>query len=214
LRGAAGADGLLVEEAPAGEGLAGVGDDGLCAGERVDVAARLGGDAAHALEEVEAGALGLEDGGDGAFEIGEDGVLGDAVAVGVAPGEGAAGVDAAEDGLEDLAAREDEGGLGQEDALAALVGIKDGVGGGVSGGEVFGQCELDELLDQGCDHGGLLVGLWPVMGTVLPRGAVAMQGERRCVRRWDFGSREGLTIGVEGGIRHGPLRAGRCAGAG
>ena len=57
---AANLDGLLLEHAQAGGGLAGVEHAGVGAFETLDVAVGGGGDAAHALHDVEHEALGLE----------------------------------------------------------------------------------------------------------------------------------------------------------
>ena len=59
---AAAAHGVLVQRAQARRGLAGVDYAHVVARHGVDVAARGGGDAAHALHEVERGALGHHDG--------------------------------------------------------------------------------------------------------------------------------------------------------
>ena len=62
---AAAADGVFIQRAQAGDGLAGVEDLGLgfCGGDRADVFVGEGGDAGHALHQVEDDALGGEDAG-------------------------------------------------------------------------------------------------------------------------------------------------------
>ena len=63
---AAAADGVTLDEAEAGGGLAGVYNAALRAGDLGDISGGEGGDAAEALEKVEGYALGLEDGAGGA----------------------------------------------------------------------------------------------------------------------------------------------------
>ena len=73
IRAATAADGVLLQHAEAGSGLAGIEDLGAGPGDGIDVAAGLGGDAGELLDEVEGAALGGEDGGGGTADF-EDGV--------------------------------------------------------------------------------------------------------------------------------------------
>src|SRR6185436_1889075 len=79
---AAGADGVLLERAKAGGGLAGADDAGVGAGDGVDDAAGGGGDAGEVTEEVQRDALASEDRAGRALPICEGGAGVDDVAVG------------------------------------------------------------------------------------------------------------------------------------
>ena len=123
---AAGADGGLLEEAEAGEGLARIedADPGVGLVGRLDEAGREGGDAGEVAEEVQRSALGGEDRAQGPADI-EDGVAGfELVTVVCVPFEVEGGADAAEGLVRAGAAGEDAAwrGPGAHSAPVAVSG--------------------------------------------------------------------------------------------
>ena len=152
----AAADGVFVDHAQAGRGLASIENAGLGAGNCVDKFAGQSGDAAHPLQKIEHHSFARQDhasvvldDGDGLAFVQthaiENFVVGSDLVV---RGDGSVerGVDV-EDAADAADASENAILLGEERGGGALTGIDAGVTGGIAGGPVFEQRVLDNCRD-------------------------------------------------------------------
>jgi len=133
---AAAAHRVLLRQAQAGEGLAGVEDARAGAGDGLDERSGAGGRGRQRLQEIDRAAFGREQGAAGAFE-GADLAAGlKPLAVDGMPGDAQLGVERAEAGLEPVAAGEYRAFAADERGMRACVRI-DQRGGDVAAADVF-----------------------------------------------------------------------------
>ena len=144
---AAAADGIALEEAKAGGGLAGVGDTGVGAIDFAHVGGGEGGDAAEALREVEGDALGLEDAARGSVNGSDHGIRGEGLSVIDVEGGGDERVGEGEGGGDEVLTAEDAG-LARDQLGGDAGGRGDeGLGGEIAPGGVFEESEANDGVD-------------------------------------------------------------------
>jgi hypothetical protein len=135
---AADAHRVFLRQAQAGQGLAGVDDLGAGAGHGLHVGGGHGGGAGQQLHEVEAGALGGEQGAGRGVDFTEQLAGLDALAVAGVPDHRGVGLEGHEGGVEPGGAAQDRVLAGDHAAAGHAVGLHE-AGGEVAGADVFGQ---------------------------------------------------------------------------
>lgn len=161
IDGAASEHGLFFDQAPAGRGFARVPDFDWVGFDRFDIASGHGGDAGEALEEVQRGALGGEDGAGATFDFDEGIAWLEGLAIGEQRPDAQAGVDFTKHRLGDGHASDDAWFAGNDAALVAGAVADEVNRGDITAADVFGDGGLDES-EGGWMHGerGLIARLW------------------------------------------------------
>ena len=149
---AAHANAVLVQKPVSRRGFAGIDDAGAGAGHGAHIMVGGGGDAAHALHEVQGGAFGPQNGGGGAAHAGDVRTRGQVGAVVQYKVDLKGGVDAVKHLLGDGSAGQDAGGLGAQDAVADDAIGYERLGGGVVERLVLGEGGVDEVEHFGWEH--------------------------------------------------------------
>jgi hypothetical protein len=144
IRGPTVFDGGFFEQTPSWSGFAGIPDLDRVRFDGLDVAARLCGDAAEALEEIQGGALGGEQAAraSGGFE--QDAALLEGLTVADEDFDLDIGIDLVKNGLHDFHARDDSGLAGHNLRAGARLCRDEVFGGHVTRADVFGDGGVDE----------------------------------------------------------------------